>query len=84
MRKKRRRQSATSPQRLFELAGQAFTTQFPEFLAEIVYCSPQSALPEFGHRRDEPGRGLNAVAVFGFCVWQQPIAKGMRSVEMAS
>jgi hypothetical protein len=72
MRKKRRRRSGTSPQRLFEQDWQAFTTQFPEFLDEIVYCSPQSALPEFGHRGDEPATGLNAVAEFGFCVWQRP------------
>ena len=76
MRKKRRRQSAAAPQRLFEQDWQAFTAQFPEFLDQIVYCSPQTALPKFGHRGDEPAMGLNAVAVFEFCVWQQAHSKG--------
>jgi hypothetical protein len=76
MGKKRCRPSAASPQQLFEQDWQTFTTQFPEFLDEIVYFSPESALQVFGHRRDEPEMGLNAMAVFGFCVWLQAHGKG--------
>ena len=84
MRKKRRRQSATSPQRLFEPDGQAFTHSSLNFLTRSSIALPRARSPNSGTAGMNQERGLNAGAVFGFCVWQQPIAKGMRSVEMAS
>ena len=81
MSNKRRRHSTTSSQQLFEQDWQAFTTQFPEFLGEIDYFSPQSALHVFGCRTDEPEMGLNGVALFGFCVWQQAYGKGDAEVR---
>jgi hypothetical protein len=76
MGKKRRRRSSASRQQLFERDWQAFTRQFPEFLEEIVYLPPDSVLQAFGRRADEPEMALNAMAVFGFCVWQQVYGKG--------
>jgi hypothetical protein len=81
MGKKRRRQPATSSQQGFEQDWQAFTTQFPEFLREITYVSPQRARHLFGRRTDEPEMALNGVAVFGFCVWQQAYGKGDAEVR---
>ena len=76
MGKKRCRRSSASPQQLFERDWQAFTTQFPEFLDEIVYRPPAGVRQAFGGRADEPEMALNTMAIFGFCVWQQAYGKG--------
>jgi hypothetical protein len=83
MGKKRRRRPSASPQQLFERDWQAFTAQFPEFLDEIVYRPPESVLQAFGRRADEPEMAINAMALFGFCVWQQVYGKGNKDFRDA-